>query len=465
MEIGSSNEMEQDTPDEARNEGQVPMDQNHAPATSGYVAPGAEQQPVHLSSAAAAPRSPAAVPPTARTPAPSSIRGSPTRSPVLEPMVTPARRPQVYDQPRSAVRVRELEAAIDSEDFARRLDGLPPLKRTWPEYSDLLPPTPAVQVPVSDTPVPMDDSYELVLLAEFDDEIYLAKAKSSELVWSRLTKIEQDQFQVAKSEAVQIFIDNGAWQPIHKSKCEPAQSAPLRFLLKWKPTDEGSRKASARVIWQGFKHEDATSKVLDKESPTLSRLGRNFILMISAIKGWPLFAADVKSAFLQADVVSTDVKNYGIPTREMQRLLGMDEETFVHMVKPMFGDPMSPKRWNDTFFKELRAVHLRQHRMDKCVWFALGNDGELDGILGIHVDDMLGAAAPGGNTAAACEELSTRLKFGSWKTGPQLTFTGCEVNTIDGEVHLQMPAYMNKVLPITIDKDRKADPNAQCTPK
>ena len=132
----------------------------------------------------------------------------------------------------------------------------------------------------------------------------------------------------------------------------------------------------------------------------------------------------------------------------------------------MFGDPMAPRRWNDTFFKELRAVQLRQHRMDKCVWFALTDaDNKLDGILGIHVDDMLGAAAPGGKTAAACEELSRRFKFGSWKTGSNLTFTGCDVITVDGEVHLQMPMYMHKVLPITVDKERRGDPNAACTPK
>ena len=446
VEIGSDNEMEQDVPDVPAGPA-VPMDQNHAPAAAEHAAENGPTAPAQASAAVAA---------TAASPARSAREGS-----APDPFATPTRRP-VVEQPRSAVRLRELESVIESEDMARRLDGLPPLKRTRPEYSTLVPPagTPAVDVPV------LDDSFDMVLLAEFDDEIYLVKANSGELIWSRLNKDEQELFQVAKSDAVQIFVDNGAWQPIHKSKCEPAQSAPLRFLLKWKAADGGTRTASARVIWQGFKHEDATSKVLDKESPTLSRLGRNFILMIAAIKEWALFVADVKSAFLQADEVEAHVKNYGIPTREMQRFLGIDEDTYVHMVKPMFGDPMAPRRWNDTFFKELRAVQLRQHRMDKCVWFALTDaDNQLDGILGIHVDDMLGAAAPGGKTAAACEELSRRFKFGSWKTGNQLTFTGCDVITVDGEVHLQMPLYMNKVLPITIDKERRSDPNAACTPK
>ncbi len=52
------------------------------------------------------------------------------------------------------------------------------------------------------------------------------------------------------------------------------------------------------MVWQELKHADATSKVQNKEPPTLSRLGRNVVVMLSAIYHWLLFAADVKSAFL-----------------------------------------------------------------------------------------------------------------------------------------------------------------------
>ena len=66
---------------------------------------------------------------------------------------------------------------MDSEDAARRLDGLPPLKRNRQDFVELT----ASPIPTAaDVSVPMDDSsFELVLLAEFDDEIYLAKTKSS----------------------------------------------------------------------------------------------------------------------------------------------------------------------------------------------------------------------------------------------------------------------------------------------
>ncbi len=56
-----------------------------------------------------------------------------------------------------------------------------------------------------------------------------------------------------------------------------------------------------------------------------------------------VFAADVKSAFLHPDPVSSTITNYGIPTRDMQRILNVDADTYMHLVKPMFDDTMAPK--------------------------------------------------------------------------------------------------------------------------
>ena len=63
------------------------------------------------------------------------------------------------------------------------------------------------------------------------------------------------------------------------------------------------------------------------------------------------------------------------------------------------------------------------------MWFVLDAERNLDGIVGIHVDDMRGAFKPGGLMQVACEELAVRLKFGKWCTDADLIFTGCEIRT------------------------------------
>ncbi len=85
-----------------------------------------------------------------------------------------------------------MDAVVDSEDAARRLGGLPPLKRSRSneDYAAMR----ARLEKARSRSLPEDD--EMVLVAEVDGEVY--DAKSNELVWSRLTPEKQLIFQEAK---------------------------------------------------------------------------------------------------------------------------------------------------------------------------------------------------------------------------------------------------------------------------
>lgn len=115
------------------------------------------------------------------------------------------------------------------------------------------------------------------------------------------------------------------------------------FLLRLKPDEENSRKVWARVIWQGFRHADMTSRVLGQESPMLSRLGRNLVLFIPTKARWRLFGADVKSAFLQADEVTEVTTTSRSPMRHMRLKCVIREDQHLRWTKPMFGDCRAPR--------------------------------------------------------------------------------------------------------------------------
>jgi hypothetical protein len=51
----------------------------------------------------------------------------------------------------------------------------------------------------------------------------------------------------------------------------------------------------------------------------------------------------------------------------------------------------------------MKSVGLLQHPLDICIWFTVDEAGKLDGILGVRMDDLIGAMAPVGKMAAACE--------------------------------------------------------------
>ena len=103
---------------------------------------------------------------------------------------------------------------------------------------------------------------------------------------------------------------------------------------------------------QGFKHADALTTTPDKKSPTISRLGRNFIFTILTAKRWKAFGADVEDAFLQGvNLEDIGVTIIGIPNsdmrRRLQRLMGLQPGEGLLMLKSRFGDIRAPRLWFD----------------------------------------------------------------------------------------------------------------------
>ena len=95
-------------------------------------------------------------------------------------------------------------------------------------------------------------------------------------------------------------------------EADPEEDVPARFLQRWKPKPgaPGGRVANARVILQGFKHKDVLTQEIETEAPTLSRIGKHLIYIFALQRRWKLFAADVKSAFMQADSIDHETRIY-----------------------------------------------------------------------------------------------------------------------------------------------------------
>ena len=118
--------------------------------------------------------------------------------------------------------------------------------------------------------------------------------------------------------------------------------------MKWKVRD-GKFEANAGVLFQGFRHRDVLEKNLDKDAPTLSRLGRNFPYYVCAVMRWRVVVADVKGAFMQTDgtLEERGIRLYGTPARDMrrrlQKLMGFQNGQILRMIKPPIGDARCPK--------------------------------------------------------------------------------------------------------------------------
>ena len=279
------------------------------------------------------------------------------------------------------------------------------------------------------------------------------------------------------------------------SEASPEEIVPARFLQRWKPTADGP-KANARVIIEGFKHCDVLNENLQKESPTLSRLGRMLVMIWAVHRQWKIWCADVKSAFMQANSIDESTRIYVKPPAEM--MMGLKEDEILKATKPAFGDVRAPRQWfesADAFL--VHEMAFVSHPLDRCVYLSLreatvdddefmvferdGGKWIVDGILGLHVDDFIGAGEGikclrdvSKDPSGACEKfqhrlyhLSKRFRFGSWDFGDKMRFCGAEVkqsnDLMTATVSLQ--EYVNKIKPISMEKSRKTMVNDYCNEK
>ncbi|CAE7578000.1 unnamed protein product [Symbiodinium microadriaticum] len=265
----------------------------------------------------------------------------------------------------------------------------------------------------------------------------------------------------------------------------------MRFLLKYKVKD-GQQKANARLILQGFRHIDVTSKKLETESPTLSKGARSLILLLCCQMGWKVFSADVKSAFLQSDDIDKDIRLFAVPNRDIRqrlaRLMGLKDFQILRIKKPAFGDVRAPRQWYTTADRVNQdELFFARHKLDKCLYMssrlAKGNDEPfrvfnlkgaamvVDGVIGIHVDDLLGGGENvntkedtqgGGPEEVLCfrdrvQRLFQRFKFGHVDFSYDQTFCGVHLQQSFNHdaVMMNLKRYVHQVKPITVDKARK----------
>ena len=361
------------------------------------------------------------------------------------------------------------EVTRRSLDRARAVDGLPP-----------------VRDPVRVVPSTWSTNF-----AENDDDVDDALIAESELREKSFTDEQKAEFDEAKDNALRPWTENQAWTRAKASEAAEGHAVPMRFLLKYKSKD-GKLVANARIILQGFKHVDVTEKKLDTESPTLSRIGKNLILFLCCQMKWKVWTADVKSAFLQADRIDTEVKIYAIPNadirRRLSRQIGLRDDEIMKVLKPAFGDVRAPRQWYATADRVItQELGLVRHQLDRCIYLSTrhAQDGDdsyrvfnqqgaayvLDGIFGIHVDDIVGGGekvwSKEDTMQAGVDEpscfldrsrcLLQRFKFGSVDFSPEQVFCGVQIKQSPGLniISLSLDKYVHHIKPITIDKVRK----------
>ena len=305
------------------------------------------------------------------------------------------------------------------------------------------------------------------------------KKQKSEVRLSELTESERQEFATAKQTEVNNWLKTETLTKMLRDQVPPEQILRCRWILNWKPLDptdsnvnQGrTHKAKARIVVLGYM--DPQIENIPRDSPTLSRSSRMVILQLIASHAWKLQSFDIKAAFLQGQpqdnrLIAVD------PVNELREALNLSSNEITRLNKSAYGLIDAPYLWYCALVKELLRLGMEACPFDPCV-FVLREDsvipqgdepapartspaqGAIVGVLGVHVDDGIG----GGNEKfqQVLRKLEAKFAFGSKKTSA-FTFTGIDITQHgDHSISMNQSNYIRKITPISIDFQRRTQPN------
>ena len=112
------------------------------------------------------------------------------------------------------------------------------------------------------------------------------------------------------------------------------------------------------------------------------------LLTQCARRQFQLSSGDISTAFLQGNHSEISKDIFGAPPPEVYKMLNMKEHEILRITKAIYGLLNAPKQWFESLSSFLIEDGWIPHGLDKCLYTWV-EDGVIQGVLGIHVDDVL----------------------------------------------------------------------------
>ena len=300
------------------------------------------------------------------------------------------------------------------------------------------------------------------------------KARKDQLSEKNMSTADRLAFWEAKKKELESFFQNDVWTYDDAENASPGRILKGHFILKWSKWPSGLPRAKARFITQGFRDPDALEGKINTESPTLSRISRNYILTVAATKQWTALTADISTAFLQGKEHHKDRTLWISLPADAKKLLGVEpgSNKVMKLRKPMYGLCDAPRAWFLEARERLTNLGAEQHPLDACLFLlydyqaphttwthrtdskgAQHRQPPLIAVMGIHVDDIIAAVNKTNKTYQTFEQkLKQTFTFRTWEEDKDFDYCGAQVRRLAPDHYtLEHQQYITKQKPISID--------------
>ena len=104
--------------------------------------------------------------------------------------------------------------------------------------------------------------------------------------------------------------------------------------------------------------------------------------------------------------------------------MSLEEDDLFRLEKAAYGLAEAPRAWFLRLSREMAAAGLQVSQLDPCLYSLKNASGELVGVCGVHVDDIIGGGTP--EMDAVLSKMRQKLPFGDYRTYT-IRYTGIEI--------------------------------------
>ena len=215
----------------------------------------------------------------------------------------------------------------------------------------------------------------------------------------------------------------------------------MRWIITEKSLSGGKTAYKGRLVCRGFEEEESQFEV---DSPTVEKSSVRTFLALSSLNKWRTHSVDIKSAFLQADMLDRDV--HVRPPKNIKKA-----GVIWKLLKPLYGLSDSSRNWYFTLTKTLKELGLEQSSYDKALFY-IRSVNKLEGVLVVHVDDLLFS----GNKKflAIVKRLCDIFKISKSESGC-CKYIGLDISESDDGLVLTQDNYCELIQSIPVHAARK----------
>ena len=232
-------------------------------------------------------------------------------------------------------------------------------------------------------------------------------------------------------------------------------------------------KAKARLCVQGQHCPDCATGLVKVDAPTVQHGTWMMFLHLTISWGWLNHwrSGDISSAFLQG-AESTGEPLYMFPPQ--RGLPGIGDGQIMRLKRPVYGRPDAPRAWYEALSGFImNELGFEKSVLDPALFIHRNGFGVPNGMLVVHVDDLMVATNGDSEVEQMVGRLYERFPFGEWSTVKDqeegITYCGKEI-VVEREgdenvIRMRQRGFVEGRLDVVpIEKSRKGDPNSKASP-